>query len=353
MKGTVAAALAVSVGLSASAVWADELAKAPQSQPESSRALAERQFRAGLALQKVDDFEGAITAYRTSLQLYPTKSALFNLANCLQAMNRYVEALATFERLQADHARELDSAMLTATLSQSAELRRLTASLLVEVDAEGAEIRVDGRLLARAPMVEPLRLRLGDHLVEVSGPGYETSRQHVDLGANAESIVRIALTSSPPTRGPNGAGVAEGASSARLTGGLPHTPGQSEGMESPADGEDVGFPWRTTGWVTASVGVAALAGGALAGLWALQLDDGLREQCRGELCPRTTGSDVRRLDTLTTTTDVLLGLGATLTLAGGALLLFDRAQDEPPATSTSVGLRVGSGYVGGRFQGCF
>src|SRR6187455_2662697 len=76
-----------------------------------AKADAEKQFRAGVSLQKVDDFDAAIVAFEASLRLHPTKGAWFNLANCLRATHRYPEALNALERLQQDFAGELQDPM--------------------------------------------------------------------------------------------------------------------------------------------------------------------------------------------------------------------------------------------------
>ena len=83
----------------------------PGSALADAKADAEKQFRAGVSLQKVEDFEAAISAFEGSLRLYPTKGAWFNLANCLRATHRYPEALTALERLQRDFGSELQDPM--------------------------------------------------------------------------------------------------------------------------------------------------------------------------------------------------------------------------------------------------
>jgi len=82
-----------------------------------------KHFKAGVSLQKVEDFEAAIAAFESSLRLYASKGALFNLANCQRATHRYGEALATLERLDREFGDRLDRAMRAAVDRQLEELK--------------------------------------------------------------------------------------------------------------------------------------------------------------------------------------------------------------------------------------
>ena len=54
------------------------------------KAEAEKHFKAGLTLQKADDFDAAAAAFEKSISLYATKGGLYNLANCYRALHRKV-----------------------------------------------------------------------------------------------------------------------------------------------------------------------------------------------------------------------------------------------------------------------
>ena len=56
---------------------------------------------------------------------------------------------------------------------QLAELRNLTAPLVVEVDQVGAEVLVDGEVVGRTPLEQELRLSPGSHDLEVRLEGFE------------------------------------------------------------------------------------------------------------------------------------------------------------------------------------
>jgi hypothetical protein len=95
------------------------------------------------------------------------------------------------------------------------------------------------------------------------------------------------------------------------------------------------------------VGLAALAGSAVTGIWALSLNGDLSDSCAEGNCPSGTGEDIDRMETLAVATDVLLVVGAALTVAGGVLIVIDQTSE------TSVGLSVGPGTYGASFRQSF
>jgi hypothetical protein len=114
-----------------------------------------------------------------------------------------------------------------------------------------------------------------------------------------------------------------------------------------AAGRDEGPTGLTVaGWVTAATGVGILAAGAVTGIWALSLDADLASACSGGHCPEDRGSDIDRLELLTTTTNVLLGLGVVATATGVTLLVLDPPRSEQPGGDTALNLNLTPGFVG-------
>lgn len=289
----------------------------------SDKEEAERHFRAGVSLQKVEDFDSAILQFETSIRLHPTKSALFNLANCLRAVHRYPEAHAALRRLVDEYDSELDPEMSLAAKSQLEELANLTATLWVDVDRPGAEIRVDGLTVATSPMAAPVVLGLGVHGVEVALDGYSSQRLEVSLTSRQRASRSVTLVPLAPNATP-----AAATPTARA---VTPTPPRAESGRDETTGL---YPWS---WVVTGAGAAAVLAGAATGIGALALDSSLSSTCFDGVCPSDRESDVQRLHTLTTTTNVLLGVGAAVTAAGVVMLVLD-------SSSSSSSPAVGFGW---------
>lgn len=328
----------------------------PGSALADAKADAEKQFRAGVSLQKVEDFEAAISAFEGSLRLYPTKGAWFNLANCLRATHRYPEALTALERLQRDFGSELQDPMRSTVEVQVAELRNLTATLSVEVDRPGAEIAIDGRSVGTSPLPEPIRLGLGDHEVRATLADFEPAVVRVNLGPAQTATARIsmsALGTAPVPRVPPAEVPPPAPASTPPPAPSPPPPAQAAETESGSG------TLRTAGMISVGAGALLMAGGAVTGIWALSLDDELDADCPDGHCAKDRAEDIDRLERLTTTTNVLLGAGAAVGLGGLALWLLDdsnsaaAARSAPKAPKSDVALVVSPGFVGANLAGRF
>jgi len=324
-----------------------------------AKADAEKQFRAGVSLQKVEDFDAAISAFEGSLRLYPTKGAWFNLANCLRATHRYPEALTALESLQRDFGSELQDPMRSTVEIQVAELRNLTATLAIEVDRPGAEIAIDGRPVGTSPLPEPIRLGLGDHEVRATLPEFEPAVARVNLGPAQTATTKLSLSApgaAPPVAVPPPTPVTAPPPPPEPAPSPPPPP-------EPAAPESGSGSLRTAGIISVGAGALLMAGGAVTGIWALSVDDDLDAACPDGHCTKDRAADIDQLERLTTTTNVLLGAGAAVGLGGLALWLLDdsssdtsnvaTARSAPKAPSSDVALVVSPGFVGANLASRF
>ncbi|MCC6526355.1 MAG: tetratricopeptide repeat protein [Polyangiaceae bacterium] len=302
---------------------------------------AERHFRAGVSLQKVDDFDAAIAAFESSLRLYPTKGALFNLANCLRAIHRYGEAMKALERLEAGFGDVLDDDMRAAVDRQLDELQNLTAYLTLEVVPADALVSIDGAIVGVEARAEKLYLSPGVHVVTARLSGFETAELELELAPREHSERTITLreeVAAPPpapTPPPPPPVVV-----------LPPSP-----PPAPLPPPETPPVWPALGWTATATGAALLVAGVTTGAWALSLDGTLAEACGDGMCPFDRGDDLRRLDALTTATDALLVVGAGLGVAGVVVLVVDSGASGD--AGSTVGLAVGPGVVGARLEGRF
>ena len=302
------------------------------------REEAEKRFRAGVALQKVEDWNAAVVEFEASLRLYPTKGALFNLANALRATHRYVQALDALERLERDYAEKLDEPMRSATESLIVELEDLTSVLEIAVDQPGAQIRVDGEPIGTSPLNGPLRLDVGRHRIDVTLEGYEPALVKVNLASRENRAETISLRSSQPEPRPQ----------------PQPQPGAQPPPSSPPDAtrERRGPSLRTTAWVTTGAGLVLLGSGTITGTLALGIDGKLQDECIGGHCPPDREGDIRRLEILAPTTNALLTVGAVATATGITLVLVDRHRSMR-SVGPSLRLSTGPSFVGTSLRGSF
>lgn len=306
-----------------------------------AKSQAEQFFQAGVSLQKTEDFEAAIAAYETSVQLFVTKSALFNLANCQRAAHRYADAWYTLTRLQQTYGAELVEPMSSTSKAQLAELENLTGLLMVETEPSGATITLDDKPIGVTPWATSMRVAIGQHMLRATLQGYGDQTNTVQLTPKQAASVRFELSAAEPEP------VAT----------TPPTPSAAPPAPPPNDDKPQVSPspvasgpspaWRTVGWVSVALGGVAVALGSRTGLRALDVDDHLSSVCEAGHCAPSAGAHIERLDRLTLSTNLFFGAGAVL-LATGATLVLWPATPEQPETVTLT-LHPNAFSLGGSF----
>lgn len=195
-------------------------------------------------------------------------------------------------------------------------------------------VTVDGAPLAGRVDGEPVSIDAGDHVIRAQrdgGAGQPLAQeQHVTI-RRGEHARAITFTFDVPSA----AGTSHG--------------GPSEGAptEPPPDAPGSRRPIPAVAWVTAGVGVAALAGGAA--LWAVGLSErsALYAGC-GQTAAKCTSSQVDTSRAKLVAGDVTFGAG--IVAAGVAVWMGIRAKTSaPPAIGVDVGHGWGVVTYGGRF----
>lgn len=315
-----------------------------------TRTQAQRYFMAGVSLQKTEDFDAAISAYQTSIRLYPTKSALFNLANCQRAQHLYAEAWSTLSTLQTQFGEELVEPMSSTSRAQMEELENLTAQLTVTSQPAGANVEIDGKPQAVTPWVAPVRLTIGHHAVRVSLPGYTAQTNNVTLSPRQVLTLTFPLLTAADTptsaatlpQEPRSPTTATPSSDAAPP--FSPTPSSSTAIVSTPGTLDARSTSRVRpviGWLGVAGGITSLAIGTNVGLRALELDEELGAICDSGHCAAAKASRIERLERLTTSANLWWAAGGAL-LATGATLLLWPVLTEP---ETPVSVRVGTSHL--------
>lgn len=157
---------------------------------------AQKHFETGKKLSLLEDFASAASEFELSVRLFPTKSGLFNLANCYKALHRYDKALKVYGRLLDEFGSELSPKMKQAAESDVATLRSLVGELFIEVNMDGATIIVDGREVGNSPLKTPVVLSPGEHLIEIKKAGSNTETRKIVMVAGEKITTTYALTPS-------------------------------------------------------------------------------------------------------------------------------------------------------------
>lgn len=168
---------------------------------------ARASFEQGRELADRRRFGEAVEAFARSLELVDRPSTAFNLALCLHALGRHVEAIPVIERYRAQADPSVEAEGLADAERMLSHARASVASITLEVLPPEATIVVDGEPLPRpsgedggrsAPTVT---VNPGTHIVRVEAPDHapELLELAVRSGQRVRRAVRLASTEIPAT----------------------------------------------------------------------------------------------------------------------------------------------------------
>ncbi len=208
------------------------------SDADRRRAEAAALFQAGRAAAEAGLWSEAVVRFERSFELFPTASALYNLAVAQRALGRHVSARDTLARLLSEHDAELSAEQRQAAQALlSAESLRAARLTLAGLPAARFGVHLDDQERedsGERPLV--FELDPGEHRLVLQNEGYEPYRWEGTLADGQHVRLDVDLTAVQPA--------------------------------APAQGESlVESPWF---WVVTVAAVMLVAGAAVGTYFALQ-----------------------------------------------------------------------------------
>ncbi len=164
-----------------------------------SLARARELFFKGVAEQSAGNWERALAFFQQSLGEASTWRSTLNAASCLAKLERYDEALDTYQGLLGSFAPELDPTDRARIDAAIAYLQQKVAT--VEISANpAAAIVVDGKPRGEIPPTGPLVLHLtaDTHRVEIVKSGFRPYDRSMAFAAGGSVLLQTELEKLPP-----------------------------------------------------------------------------------------------------------------------------------------------------------
>ncbi len=261
---------------------------------------ARAHFQRGQAAYETGDYDTAAQEWQRAYELDPRPALQYNLAQAYERLGRLDDAVRAYhgyiDNTQPDDPRAETARARLASLEQ----RLSQTSIHLTGGVEGATIFVDDEDRGRLPHPDPLRVEPGSHRIVVRADGYEDFVSVVAVSPGQSAEVPVGLRA----------------------GGV--------GVVMPSGGGGI----STVGLIVASVGAAALIGGAVTGSLALS---------NAGDAPSSASPQADTARTLALMTDILLPVGAAAAIAG-LILMFVLEPDL--GGSAQVVPVVGPSYAG-------
>lgn len=225
-------------------------------QDDVTLTMARERFKEGVGYFDKKDFAKARVAFLQAYALKKHPSVLLNLAQSELRSGHEADAAKHFAQYLREHKDATDAERQGAETGLTAA-KALVAEVALDIDANGAEIYVDGNLEGQAPLPGSLYLTPGAHEVQARKDG-KTVTGPINASAGQSTSLRLSLArpAKPATAGaPNGGDSAP-----------PEAGGEAPLEEpEPATSRQGFFPWlsHTPG---AIIGVGLTGAGAIGGI---------------------------------------------------------------------------------------
>ncbi|HKQ69596.1 MAG TPA: tetratricopeptide repeat protein [Polyangiaceae bacterium] len=178
-------------GLLAFVCWAGPAFAEPTT--EAVR-MARKRFQEGVAAADLGNYEGARVAFQQAYALKPHASVLRNLGQAELKTSHFVEAarhLSLFLR-DTTFGSVADREAAKKSLAQA---ESKVGKVTVDVDVDGADVTVDGELVGRSPLADPVYIEAGRRLLRVSKDGHTPYEQPQMLEPGRPAQVKVLLRS--------------------------------------------------------------------------------------------------------------------------------------------------------------
>jgi tetratricopeptide (TPR) repeat protein len=132
--------------------------------------VARGHFEEGLDRAHAGRYEEALQQFLLAYEKSPHFAVLYNVGQTYIALERPLEALSALERYLKEGGDEIPPDRAARVNKQIALQRAQVGELRILVNVPGAAIELDGKLAGNAPLLEPLHVAPGTHLLSVTAP---------------------------------------------------------------------------------------------------------------------------------------------------------------------------------------
>lgn len=162
--------------------------------PAPNREAAVERYKRGRKLMEQQLWGPALAEFLESSRLYPDAwTPIGGAAKCLTMLGRFDEALDLYALLVKNFSERMKPAERDLALQEVEQARRMVGTIEIEGSEPGATIVVDQQPRGHYPLLSPLRVPAGSHLVRVYKEGFEPLEIRADVPGGTSKLLRAKL----------------------------------------------------------------------------------------------------------------------------------------------------------------
>lgn len=186
------------VALVLAAVVAPASAAPPPGPPEASPTdVGKRHFQQAIALYNDGNFSAALAEFQAAYGVRPVPSILYNIGLTYKALFLYNDAIRTLEQYLVDE-KAIPAERRAEANQLIVEMRSLLADVTLTISPDGAEVKLDNRIIGTAPM-QKYAIAAGRHVLEVTRDGYVSRSKELMVTAGVPLTIAVDLHVVPKT----------------------------------------------------------------------------------------------------------------------------------------------------------
>lgn len=167
-----------------------------------SKASAREHFEKGVAAFNDRRFAEAGEEFDAAYRISPAFVVLYNIGQVDVALGRSVEAVDAFEKYLKQGASAVSLERRREVMAEIEKQRARIGTIAVRTFPEGAELRLNAQRVGKTPLVGPLRVNAGRHVVEASLEGHSPQSREVEVTGRAEIALELTLKPLPIAAAP-------------------------------------------------------------------------------------------------------------------------------------------------------
>ncbi|MBN1771497.1 MAG: PEGA domain-containing protein [Deltaproteobacteria bacterium] len=168
-------------------------------QTTDSELEARRLFEEGVGALEREDYATALVAFQRARELSSRPILVYNIGMCQRALLRFPEAIDSFRQFLVEAGRDASDEQRRQVVELIAEMEANLSQISVRVNIDGALLFLDGQQVGSTPLVQPLRVGAGSHVLEARRQGYRDARVPFDVMAGESTQVQLVLEALPVT----------------------------------------------------------------------------------------------------------------------------------------------------------
>lgn len=169
----------------------DPAAKPPDA---AAKQEARRRFEHGTQLYSDGEYSVALAEFERAYALVPDYRVLYNIGQVSIQLGQYARALVTLKEYLSRGAGELSGDRAKSVQGDLEMLAGRTAIIVLEVEPEGVEVTIDGRVVGTTPIADPaMVVDVGERRVDLKRSGYVSQGQTLSLAGGDRYVAQFKL----------------------------------------------------------------------------------------------------------------------------------------------------------------